>query len=74
MEVPEWDAYAHSPVRSGSGAKEMAISGGGGEGGHFQVFQRLWAPPGDRGLLQIPRAGYLVDVRRLAGIGVRPGD
>ena len=32
----------------------MAISCGGVERGHHQVFQCLWAPPVDGDLLQIP--------------------
>ena len=59
LEVPEWDAHAHGKMHSGSGAEETAISDGEGEGGHHQGFQRLWAPPGDGDLLQIPRAGDL---------------
>ena len=59
MEDPEWDAQAHRIVHSRSGAEETVISGGGGEGGHHKVFQRLKATPGDGDLLQIPGAGDL---------------
>ena len=69
MEGPKWDAQEHVTVHLGSGAEEMAISGGGGEGGYHQGFQRLWAPPGDGDLLQIPGAGDLGRGRRLAGGG-----
>ena len=73
MEGPEWDTQVHGTVHPGSGAEETAISGGGGEGGHCQGFQRLWAPPGDGDLLQIPGADYLGGVRRLAGGGEELG-
>ena len=61
VEGPEWDAPSHGTMHSGSGSEETEFSGGGGEGGHHQGFQRLWAPPGDGDLLQIPRAGDLGD-------------
>ena len=54
-------------MHSGRGVEEMAIIIGGVEGCHFQVFQRLWAPPIDDDLLQIPRVGDLGDGRRLDG-------
>ena len=54
MKGPEWDAQAHDIVHQGSGAEETAISGGGGERGHRQGFQRLLAPPGYGDILQIP--------------------
>ena len=73
MEGPEWDAQAHGTVHSGSGAEEMGIIGGGGEGGPCQGFQSLWASPGDGDLLQIPRAGDLGDGRQLAGGGEELG-
>ena len=63
MEVPEWDAQAHVTVHPGSGAEEMEISDGGGEGGHCQGFQRLWPTPGDGYLLQISGVGDLGGVR-----------
>ena len=69
MEVPEWDAQTHSTVKPGSGAEETAINGKGGEGGHRQGFQRLWAPPGDGNLIQIPGTGDIGGIRRLAGGG-----
>ena len=53
-------------MHSGRGAEETAISGGGGERGHRQGFQILWAPPVDVELLQIPRAVDLGNRRRLA--------
>ena len=60
---------AHVTVHPGSGVKDIAIGGGGGEGCHFQVFQRLWAPPGDGELLQIPGVGDLGGGRGLSGGG-----
>ena len=59
VEGPEWDAQAHVTVKLGSGAEETAISGGEGDGGHRQGFQRLWAPPGDGNILQITGEGDL---------------
>ena len=56
-----------------SGEEETAISGGGGEGGHRQGFQRLCATPGDDELLQITRAGALGNIRRLVGSGEELG-
>ena len=57
MEIPEWDSPTHSTVQPVRRAEATAISSGGGEGGHRQGFQRLWAPPGDGDLLQIPETG-----------------
>ena len=54
MEGPEWYAPVHGIMHSRTGAEETAFSGGLGEGGHRQGFQRLWAPPGDGDFLQIP--------------------
>ena len=62
-------AQAHGTVHPGSGAEETEISGGGGEGVHRQVFQRLWVPPGYGDLLQIPGAGDIGGRRLLAGGG-----
>ena len=74
MEVLAWDAQAHGTIHSGRGAEDTEISSwGGGEGGHLQVFQRLWAPPGDGDLLNIPGTGDLRDGRRLAGGGEELG-
>ena len=73
MEGPEWDAQAHVTVNLGSGAEETTIISRGGEGGHRQGFQRLWAPPGDGDFLQMPRVGDLGDGRRLAGGGKELG-
>ena len=72
-EGPEWDSQAHSTVHLGRGAEEAAISGGGGEGGCRQGFQRLWVPPVDGDLLQIPGAGDLGNGRRLVGSGEELG-
>ena len=47
----------------------MAISSGEGEGGHRQGFQRIWAPPGDGELLQIPGTGDIGGRQQLAGGG-----
>ena len=57
----------------GRGEEEMEISGGGGEGGHRQGFQRLWAPTGDGDLLQIPKAGDIGNGKQLAGGGEELG-
>ena len=57
MEGPEWDAQTHGTVKSRRGSEETAVRGGGREGGHCQVLQRLWAPLGDGDLLQIPGTG-----------------
>ena len=56
-------------VQLGCGAEETEISGGGGEGGQLQVFQRLWAPLRDGDLLQIPGTGDLGGGRRLSDGG-----
>ena len=69
MEGPEWDAQTHGTKQLERGAEETKISGGGGEGGHSQVFQRLWATPGDGDLSQIPGMGDLSGGQRLAGGG-----
>ena len=69
MEGPEWDAHAHGTVHLGSRAEETEIIGGVEEGGHCQGFQRLWVPPGDGDLLQIPGAVDLGDRRQLSGGG-----
>ena len=69
VEFPEWDAKGHGPIQLGSRAEEMAIIGIGGEGVQHQVFQRIWEPPGDGDLLQIPGVGNLVNRRQLAGSG-----
>ena len=69
MEGPEWYALTHSTVRTGRGAEVTAISIGGREGGHYQGFQRLWAPPGDFYLLPIPGVGDLGNRRRMVGGG-----
>ena len=53
----------------GRGAEETEISGGGGEGGHRQGFQDLWAPPVDGDLLQITGTGDLGGRRLLADGG-----
>ena len=39
------------------------------EGGHHHVFQRLWAPPRDGGLLQITGVGDIDGVKKLVGFG-----
>ena len=73
MEDPEWDEQAHGTVFPGSGAEDTEISGGEGEGGHRQGFQRLWDPPGDVELLQIPGVGDLGGGRQLASSGEELG-
>ena len=60
-------------MHPGSRAEETAISGGGGEGGHCQGFQRLWAPPRDGDLLRIPGAGDLGGGQQLSGCGEELG-
>ena len=72
MEGIEWDAQTHGTVKTGRRAEETAIIGGEGEVGHCQGFQRLWAPPGDGDLLQIPAAGDLGGKQRMAGGGEEP--
>ena len=69
VEGPEWESQTYRTVQPGCGAEETEISGGGGEGGHRQVFQRLWAPPGYGDLIQIHGAGDLGGRRRLAVSG-----
>ena len=61
MEGPEWDAQAHITVQPGRGAEDMEIRGVGVEVVHRQGFQRLWKPPGDGYLLQIPGTGDIED-------------
>ena len=56
-------------VQPGRGAEETAIIGGGGEGFHQQGFQRLWAPPGDGDILQIPGTVDICGRRQLDGGG-----
>ena len=60
-------------MNSGSIVEKTAIIGGGGERVRRQGLQRLWAPPGDGDLLQIPRAGDLGDWQWLAGGGEELG-
>ena len=55
----------NSTVQPGRGAEETDISGRVGEGGHRQGFQRLWSPPGDGDLLQIPGTVGIGGRRRL---------
>ena len=69
MEGPEWDAQTHVIVQRRRGADETEIRGGGGKGDHSQVFQRLWATPGDGYLPQIFCMGDLSGGQRLAGGG-----
>ena len=57
----EWHTQTHGTVQPGIGAEETEISGIEGEVGHCQGFQRLWAPPGDGDLLQIPGGGGVLD-------------
>ena len=73
MESPGWDTQAHGTVHLGSGAEETEISGGGGEGGHRQGSQRIWAPPGDGDILQMPGSSDIVNGGRLAGGGEELG-
>ena len=60
-------------MHRGSGAEETAISGGGVKVGHCPGFQRLWVPPGDGDLLQIPGEGDLESGQRLTGSGEELG-
>ena len=46
VEVTEWNALAQITVQDGIRAEGAVLGGGGGEGGHLQGIQRLWAPPG----------------------------
>ena len=59
----------HITVQPGRGVEATAIISGGGEGGHRQGFQRLWAPPGDGELLQIPGTGHIGGKKQLDGGG-----
>ena len=43
------------------------VSGGGEDVGYLLGFQRLWAPPGDGDLLQIPGTGDIRGKQRLTG-------
>ena len=69
MDGPEWDTQTHRKLQTGWGIETMYISGGGGEGGHRQGFQRLWVTDGDGDLLQITGMGDTGGRRRLAGGG-----
>ena len=69
VEATEWDELVHSALQDGSVEEATALDGGGGDGGHLQVTQSLWAPPGDGDLLLIPGTGDLGVRRRLAGGG-----
>ena len=68
-EGPEWDAPMHRTVQLGRGAEATAISSEGGQGGHRQGFQRLWATPGDGELLHIPGTGDIGGRQILTGGG-----
>ena len=46
--------HRHGTLQLGSGVEKTMIIGGGGEGGHHQVFQHPWAPPADCDLITIP--------------------
>ena len=59
----------HITIQTGSGAEATEINSRGGNGGHLQGFQRLWEPPGDGYILQIPGTGDLGGRRQLAGGG-----
>ena len=52
--VPEQAAPAHIKVQEGGGEELTALDSGGGKGGHIKGVQRLWTPPSDGNLLQIP--------------------
>ena len=52
--VPDRIAPSHSAVQEGGGAEAMEFGGIVGEGSNFKGIQRLWAPPLDGYLLQIP--------------------
>ena len=69
VEVPEWDAPVHIAVQKGSREEVTALGGGGGEGGHLQGIQRLWAPPVDDELPPIPMTGDIGRRQQLAGGG-----
>ena len=60
VEFPEWCAHTHSTVQPSLRAEDTAVSAGGGEVGNCQGLQRLWAPPGDGDLLQIPETRDIV--------------
>ena len=60
-------------MQEGGEAKETAPSSGGGEGGHIQVFQCVWTPPGYGELFQILGAGHLSDIQILNGGSKKTG-
>ena len=70
MPVPE----VHPAMKEGGGAEATELGRGGGEGGHIQGVQHIWAPPGDDDLLQIPGEVGLSGGKRLGGGGQKPGE
>ena len=52
--VPERATMEHSVVKEGGGAEAMALGRIGGKCGYLKGVQRLWKPPWDGDLLQIP--------------------
>ena len=73
MLVP-WDALNGIRRRTaqcarGAERKRRKLAGGGGEVDHRHGFHRLWSPPGDGDLLQIPGGVDLVGVSLMAGSG-----
>ena len=54
-------------MQTGRGVEETEISGGVGEGGCHQGFKRIWVPPREDELLQVPGIGDIGGRLRLAG-------
>ena len=73
MAVFERDASAHRAMQEGKGLKSMASGSRQGEGGHIQVFQLVWTPPGDGDLIQILGIGNIRGRQRLSDISHKPG-
>ena len=69
MEVTEQDALAHIALQKGSRKEATSIGIVGGEGGHRQGIQRLWALPVDGDLLPIPGTGEIGGGQRLSVVG-----
>ena len=74
MAVSERDAFSHGAMKEGGGSEVTALGRKGGECGHIQGIQLVWAPPGYGDLLQIPGEGDIGGGRVLAKCGQKPGE
>ena len=74
MAVSEQAASAHRAMKEGGGEEATMIGIRGGQGGHIQGVQHIWAPPGDCELLQIPGEGGLNGGLQFTGVGQKPGE